>query len=274
MSVEFSSDIHENLKNSVKSEVLSILTSNRSACCKTDDGYALSLRFYDLQKPTHKESRIFFILSGKQLKIFAENKRIMSVLPHNRQMDGTDALYETFAGLVRNDINELDNLEKKILSLEDELLNGRKPDKDVLKRIVGYKHRVLKIKRYYNQLAMISETIEENENEMFSEQYVKKFHMISRKIDRLLQDVLHLYECIVQVREVYQAQIDIEQNNVMRIFTVITTIFFPLTLIAGWYGMNLKMPEFSWDLGYLFVIILSVAFVIGSIIVFKIKKWF
>ena len=121
---------------------------------------------------------------------------------------------------------------------------------------------------------MISETIEENENEMFSEQYVKKFHMISRKIDRLLQDVLHLYECIVQVREVYQAQIDIEQNNVMRIFTVITTIFFPLTLIAGWYGMNLKMPEFSWDFGYLFVIILSVAFVIGSIIVFKIKKWF
>lgn len=274
MSVTFSSNIHDNLKASVSSDILSVLVSNRSACCKTTDGYALSFRFYDLQKPTFKESRIFFVLCGKHLKVFSENPKITSFLPHNKETDGTDALYEFFANLIRNDINELDNLEKKILSLEDELLNGKQPDKGVLKRIVGYKHRVLRIKRYYSQLAMISETIEENEGGMLSEQYVKKFHMISCKTDRLLQDTLHLYECIVQVREVYQAQIDIEQNNVMRIFTVITTIFFPLTLIAGWYGMNLKMPEFSWDFGYLFVILLSVAFVIGSIIVFKIKRWF
>ena len=41
----------------------------------------------------------------------------------------------------------------------------------------------------------------------------------------------------------YQAQIDIEQNNLMKFFTVVTSIFAPLTLITGWYGMNLKLPE-------------------------------
>ena len=69
-------------------------------------------------------------------------------------------------------------------------------------------------------------------------------------------------------------EVDISLNTTMKIFTVVTTIFLPLTLIVGWYGMNLKMPEYGWKYGYLFVGLLSLTCIAGIIIFFKRKKWF
>ena len=60
----------------------------------------------------------------------------------------------------------------------------------------------------------------------------------------------------------------------MKIFTIVTSIFLPLTLIVGWYGMNFEnMPELTWKYGYLAVIICCIAMVVGMIGYFKHKKW-
>ena len=67
---------------------------------------------------------------------------------------------------------------------------------------------------------------------------------------------------------------DIELNETMKVFTVITTIFLPLTLIAGWYGMNLNMPEYASPYAYPAVILVSLLVVVGEIVYFKKKKWF
>ena len=67
---------------------------------------------------------------------------------------------------------------------------------------------------------------------------------------------------------------DVKQNRIMTLLTVITSIFLPLTLIAGWYGMNFKyMPELNWKLGYPAVILVSIAIVVGCVRWFKKKKW-
>ena len=58
----------------------------------------------------------------------------------------------------------------------------------------------------------------------------------------------------------------------MKFFTVVTSIFAPLTLITGWYGMNLKLPEFGWRFGYIYVSVLSLSVVLGLIYVFKKKR--
>jgi magnesium transporter len=59
----------------------------------------------------------------------------------------------------------------------------------------------------------------------------------------------------------------------MTVHTVVTTIFMPLTLIVGWYGMNFKyMPEIESRFGYPVVILLSILIVSGSLTFFKIKK--
>ena len=67
---------------------------------------------------------------------------------------------------------------------------------------------------------------------------------------------------------------DIEQNEIMKIFTVLSAVFLPLTLIAGWYGMNFSMPEYGWALGYPMVIVLSIAVCTACILFFRRKKWF
>ena len=78
-----------------------------------------------------------------------------------------------------------------------------------------------------------------------------------------------------QLVEAYQAQIDIEQNNLMKIFTVITAIFLPLTLMVGWYGMNFKyMYELDSVYRYPVFIICSIIVCIVLIIYFKKRHWF
>ena len=96
---------------------------------------------------------------------------------------------------------------------------------------------------------------------------------LDRHVDRLLDYVLHLREYVTQVREAYQAQLDYEQNQLMRTFTVMTAIFFPLSLIVGWYGMNFSMPEYGWAFGYPMVIALSVVVCGICFWVFRRRKW-
>lgn len=78
----------------------------------------------------------------------------------------------------------------------------------------------------------------------------------------------------MQIRDLYKAHLDIKQNRIMTILTVVTTIFMPLTLIAGWYGMNFRyMPELEWRWSYPVVNIISVVIALGSLLFFKKKKW-
>jgi magnesium transporter len=68
--------------------------------------------------------------------------------------------------------------------------------------------------------------------------------------------------------------VNIEQNRIIKIFTVATVAFMPPTLIASVYGMNFKiMPELGWDYGYLFAIALMVLSSVITLIFFKKKNW-
>lgn len=92
----------------------------------------------------------------------------------------------------------------------------------------------------------------------------------------LLQNHVHLLrENVLQIRELYQSMQDARQNKIMVVITIVTTIFLPLTLITGWYGMNfVYMPELQWRYGYFAVIMISLIIVIAEIIYFKKKKFF
>ena len=71
-----------------------------------------------------------------------------------------------------------------------------------------------------------------------------------------------------------QAQIDAQQNRVITMLTIITTIFLPLTLLVGWYGMNFAgMPELTWKYGYPVIVVVSIVIVGISLWVCKRKKF-
>ncbi len=94
-------------------------------------------------------------------------------------------------------------------------------------------------------------------------------------MERLSDSVQVLKELLNQANEAHQSRLDYQLNKTMQFFTVITTIFMPLTLITGWYGMNFKnMPEINNIYSYYIVIVVSLMIVIGLIVWFKKKKFF
>ncbi len=86
--------------------------------------------------------------------------------------------------------------------------------------------------------------------------------------------MLSLREYSMQIRDLYQTQVDVKQNKIMAVLTVITTIFFPLSIITGWYGMNFEfMPELSFPWAYPVLAGVCVIIIVAELIFFKRKKW-
>lgn len=177
-----------------------------------------------------------------------------------------------FDKLTIDDREVLVSIEEEISSLEEEFIVSIK--NDLADYLISFRKRLLSLKQYYEQLFEICEAIEENENNLIDKKELRYFKILTNRINRLFTNVLNLRDYGTQVREAYQAQLDINLNNVMKIFTVVTSIFLPLTLIVGWYGMNIMMPEFHWEYGYPFVIVLSIAVAAGTLFYFKKNKWF
>ncbi len=165
-----------------------------------------------------------------------------------------------------------DAIEKEILGLEQALITAQK--KNFVTEIIGLRKKLMMMKRYYEQFLDVLDIIIENQNDIFDEKTLGSFKRLSKKTERSYQNILNLREAVTQVRESYEAEVDIRLNTTMKVFTVVTTIFLPLTVIAGWYGMNFQMPEYEWKYGYLIVILVSVAFVVAGIAFFKKNKWF
>ena len=181
-------------------------------------------------------------------------------------------LYEFFDLLTAGDSLYLENLEQEITELEASLITSEK--KDYIKEIIKLRKKLLVLKRYYEQLFDLAEAMEENENELLSRHIIRYFHILTTRTNRLSDTTLNLREYVSQVREAYQTEVDINQNIIMRLFTVITAIFLPLTLLVGWYGMNFPMPEYRTAYGYPTVAVLSIIIALVSLIYFKKHKWF
>ena len=114
-----------------------------------------------------------------------------------------------------------------------------------------------------------------NHHNIFEQDDMRYFEIFTKRIERLSENVQMLRELLNQANDAHQSRLDYHLNKTMQFFTVITTIFMPLTLITGWYGMNFRnMPELNNMYSYYVIIGLSLGLVIGLIIWFKKKKFF
>ncbi|MDD6276552.1 MAG: CorA family divalent cation transporter, partial [Clostridia bacterium] len=174
--------------------------------------------------------------------------------------------------IISGDGKALEKIEYDISMLEDKVVRDY-DCKNFNEQLMIYKKKLLILRNYYEQLIEIGHELFENENKIFSVDNLRYFKVFTEKTERLCSNVCLLRESIVQLREVYQANLDLRLNNTMKLFTVITTIFSPLSFIAGWYGMNFKnMPELNWKYGYISVIVVCIAAVCICLYIFKKKK--
>lgn len=182
-------------------------------------------------------------------------------------------LYDFFDKLLEEDSQYIDEYEDKVMELEDGIVIN-KASKDYVSQIGQFRKKLFGLKRYYEQMITLFNLIIVNENELFNKQSLRLLKIHAGKLERLHGSVMFLNEYVTQIREAYQAEVDINLNKIMKIFTVITAVFYPLTLITGWYGMNIKMPEYNYAYSYLVIIIVSIVIVVTTIAIFKKKKWF
>lgn len=182
-------------------------------------------------------------------------------------------IFAFFDGVIKKDSERLMEDEKKVSALEELVLTDR-ADNSFNYTLLGLKKELLRFGDYCSQLLETAEALLEDENEAFDYDDVRYVRKLLEKIKRQGENVQTLRGSINHLQEAYSSYLDLKLNQTMKIFTALTTVFFPLTIIVGWYGMNFtSMPEITWRYGYLFVIILSVAVVAGLIVIIKKRKW-
>lgn len=222
-------------------------------------------------------SVVIYMEKGRAFLFTSQKERVIQLLEESAKNLGERVslnriIYLFFEAQTKEDYRVFDTIEKEIMDLEQVLITSKKHN--CVGEIISLRKRLMFLKRYYEQFLNVLDILEENENGIFDGKTLRSFKMLNRRTERRFQNVLNLRDSVTQARESYEAEVDISLNSTMKIFTVVTTIFLPLTLIVGWYGMNFNMPEYEWKYGYLTVILVSILFIVAGIYFFKKHKWF
>lgn len=220
-------------------------------------------------------NRMLFYINSKNVVIIDDGsfpRRLIVRIQRSKLKQGVTKerfLYNFITQFMSRDLETLARYERRIMEMEENVMSGK--TEGFQSEIAPIRKELLTLRGYYDELMDMGKDLEENENGFMSKKQIKYFGTIADRADRLMGRTAHLLEYAQQVRDAYQSQVDAEQNKNMQFLTVISTIFFPLTLITGWYGMNFQnMPELK--NGYPGVITLSLVVVCVCIFIFKKKK--
>jgi magnesium transporter len=166
----------------------------------------------------------------------------------------------------------LERLGEKIESLEDELVAH--PTTTTLHGIQKFKNEMTFMRRAVWPLREVVSGLGRKESPLINETteiYLRDVY------DHTVQvmDTIEVYrEMLSGMVDIYLSSVSNRLNSVMKVLTIIATIFMPLTFIAGIYGMNFKyMPELEWRWGYPVVWLMVMIIGISMLIYFKKKKW-
>lgn len=220
-----------------------------------------------------------YCLMEDQLIFLDDGKYAKHVLDEMSRQKLTDVdspsllLFDFMEYILRDDLIFLQKMEDGLNRLEEGLFNGETAEFD--RRFLAARKSLSALSSYYSQMSDVGETLQQRAAERQSSRETQLFELFSEKAGRLQATVQTLKEYSMQLREMYQTRIDMRQNEIMKFLTIVTTVFMPLTLVAGWYGMNFSnMPELKAPYGYAVICAVCLVIVIVEIWVFKVKKWF
>jgi magnesium transporter len=186
---------------------------------------------------------------------------------------GTDYLIYTLMDVaVDNYFVVLENIGERVAELEESLIND--PEPDILQYIHEFKRELIFLRRSVWPLRELISSLERGETDLINE---KTTIFLRDVYDHTIQiiDTVETYRDIVSgMMDLFLSSVSNRMNEVMKVLTVIATIFIPLTFIAGIYGMNFEyMPELGWHWGYFTALILMLAIGVLMVIWFKRKRF-
>ncbi|GIP57112.1 magnesium/cobalt transporter CorA [Paenibacillus sp. FSL W8-0186] len=181
-------------------------------------------------------------------------------------------LYLLIDLVVDNYFTVSDRIEVKIEKLEEDILMHTK--RSHLSEIIGLRSEILWLKKMLGPQKEVINILNKKDLRLIDDQLQKYFRDIYENAVKISENFETFRELMGNLREAYQSSIANRANEIMRVFTAITTIFIPLTLITGIYGMNFdNMPELHWKYSYYVVIGIMIVLGAGMYYLFRKRDW-
>ena len=186
---------------------------------------------------------------------------------------GADYLcYSLMDAVVDNYFSILERIGDKIESMEEKLISA--PTQKTLQQIHKLKREMIILRKSIWPLRELINGLQRNESSLIGETTGIYLRDTYDHTIQVIDTVESLRDVVSGMLDIYLSSISNSMNAVMKVLTIIATIFIPLTFIAGIYGMNFRyMPELEWRWAYPLVLVVMGIVAIGMLIYFRKKKW-
>lgn len=244
-----------------------------------DSYHFLTLKMLDFDKKTKALNvEQFSLIVGQGFVVSFQERpgdsfdgireRIRTAKGRVRSKDGYYLSYLLLDVIIDNYIAVSENYGEQLVQLERLVL--RKSNETTLIQILSLRKELLDFKRSIDPLKEAINLIQKELDDNIGKYYRDLYDHIIYESENLAM----YREMIVNLLDLHHASLSVRTNNVMRVLTIITTIFVPLTFVVGVYGMNFEnMPELKWTYGYYYVLGFMALVTIGMLVYFQRKKW-
>jgi magnesium transporter len=265
----------------VKEDILNTL--HRPKLEEFDDYIFVVLKLlkFNREEQEVEVEQISAVLTGIGVASFHERKggvldtmfdRLFKGKGRIRKMGPDYLFYALMDAVVDHYFLALESMGEEIDKLEDRLLEN--PEKNIQQDLHFMKQELSIIRRMVLPLRGIMSDLLRTDSPLISESCQVFLRDLSDHIAQVIETADIYRETLNGLRDLYLSQISSHMNEVMKVLTIIATIFIPLTFIAGIYGMNFDwMPELKWKLGYFIIWGVMLSVTTTMIIYFKRKKW-
>jgi magnesium transporter len=166
----------------------------------------------------------------------------------------------------------LEKLGEKIEGMEEELVTN--PTPETLQTIHTLKRELIFLRKSVWPLREVISVLERGESSLIDESTGIYLRDVYDHTIQVIDTIETFRDMVSGMLDIYLSSISNRMNEVMKVLTIMATIFIPLTFIAGVYGMNFKyIPELEWHWGYPVILFVMVAIGILMVIYFRRKKW-
>lgn len=270
-----------NLHPLLQEDVLN--TKHRPKVEEFDDCLFLTLKMLGISENGNAviSEQVSFVLGDTWLLSFQEEQgdifeSLRSRLRENKgpaRHKGSDyLLYRLIDTIVDNYFYVTEHLSEVNERLEEKVLI--KADTETLHEIQKQKKLIMDFRKSINPLRDAVATLQKDGTNLIDEGTVRYLRDVYEHIIQVNDSIETQREVIANIMDLYLSGVSNKMNQVMQMLTIISTIFIPLTFIAGIYGMNFNhMPELQWKYGYHAVWGLMIVVLILMLIFFKRKKW-
>ena len=198
--------------------------------------------------------------------------RIRSDKGRLRKMAADYLLYSLLDAIVDNYFIILENFGDQIEFIEERLIVN--PAQETLKIIHKLKREMLFLRKSVWPLREVISGMERGESPLIKGTTKIYLRDVYDHNIQIIDTIETLREMLSGMLDIYLTSISNRLNAVMKVLTIIATIFMPLTFLAGIYGMNFKyMPELEWKWGYFLILFVMFGIGISMLFYFKKKKW-